>query len=164
MIGDLSGVFGSADNQQYDKWLEFTGKLCPTRAGARASANLCGLIETAKANGIKPWRYLNHLFEVLPAQAMGMGLVGIHWRYVSNTNTARRGKTVSIRGRFQGTSHWPTAPVEGLPRTLLLRRRTPIPIKPSIVSRPLPGSGTGISSTVPGVGVPSTTKSRELSS
>ncbi len=32
---------------------------------------------------------------------MGMELVGIHWRYVSNTNTARRGKTVSIRGLRQ---------------------------------------------------------------
>ena len=37
-----------------------------TVAGARASANLYGLIESAKANGIEPWRYLNHLFEVLP--------------------------------------------------------------------------------------------------
>ena len=37
-----------------------------TVAGARASANLYGLIETAKANGIEPWRYLRHLFEVLP--------------------------------------------------------------------------------------------------
>jgi len=38
-----------------------------TMAGARASANLYSLIETAKANRIEPWRYLNHLFEVLPA-------------------------------------------------------------------------------------------------
>ena len=37
-----------------------------TVAGARASANLYGLIETAKANGIEPGRYLAHLFEVLP--------------------------------------------------------------------------------------------------
>ena len=36
-----------------------------TVAGARASANLYGLIETAKANGIEPGRYLAHLFEVL---------------------------------------------------------------------------------------------------
>lgn len=35
-------------------------------AGARASANLHSLIETAKANRIEPWRYLNYLFEVLP--------------------------------------------------------------------------------------------------
>jgi hypothetical protein len=38
-----------------------------TVAGAKASANLYGLIETAKANGIEPSRYLTHLFEVLPA-------------------------------------------------------------------------------------------------
>jgi transposase len=38
-----------------------------TVAGARASANLYGLIETAKANGIEPYRYLAHLFEHLPA-------------------------------------------------------------------------------------------------
>ncbi len=38
-----------------------------TVAGARASANLYGLIETAKANAIEPGRYLAHLFEVLPA-------------------------------------------------------------------------------------------------
>jgi transposase len=37
-----------------------------TVAGARASANLYGLIETAKANGIEPGRYLELLFEVLP--------------------------------------------------------------------------------------------------
>ncbi len=37
-----------------------------TVAGARASANLYSLIETAKANGIEPGRYLAHLFEVLP--------------------------------------------------------------------------------------------------
>ena len=37
-----------------------------TMAGARASANLYGLIETAKANRIEPSRYLTHLFEVLP--------------------------------------------------------------------------------------------------
>jgi transposase len=37
-----------------------------TMAGARASANLYSLIETAKANRIEPWRYLNYLFEILP--------------------------------------------------------------------------------------------------
>jgi transposase len=34
-------------------------------SGARASADLYGLIETAKANWIAPGRYLAHLFEVL---------------------------------------------------------------------------------------------------
>ncbi len=35
-------------------------------AGARASANLYGLIETAKANRIEPGRYLAYLFDRLP--------------------------------------------------------------------------------------------------
>jgi transposase len=38
-----------------------------TPAGARASANLYSLIETAKANRLEPSRYLAHLFEKLPA-------------------------------------------------------------------------------------------------
>jgi len=38
-----------------------------TTAGARASANLYGLIETAKANRIEPNRYLAYLFERLPS-------------------------------------------------------------------------------------------------
>jgi hypothetical protein len=36
-------------------------------AGAQASANLYSLIETAKANGIEPYRYLRSLFQRLPA-------------------------------------------------------------------------------------------------
>jgi transposase len=38
-----------------------------TVGGARASANLYSLVETAKANGIEPWAYLTYLFERLPA-------------------------------------------------------------------------------------------------
>jgi hypothetical protein len=34
--------------------------------GAQASANLYSLIETAKANGLEPYRYLAHLFRALP--------------------------------------------------------------------------------------------------
>jgi len=34
--------------------------------GAQASANLYSLIETAKANGLEPYRYLVHLFKELP--------------------------------------------------------------------------------------------------
>jgi len=37
-----------------------------TQAGARSSARLYGLIETAKANGIEPWAYLNFVFDALP--------------------------------------------------------------------------------------------------
>jgi hypothetical protein len=35
-------------------------------SGAKASANLYSLIETAKANGIEPHAYLTTLFEKLP--------------------------------------------------------------------------------------------------
>jgi transposase len=35
--------------------------------GAEASALLYSLIETAKANSLEPWAYLNHLFEQLPS-------------------------------------------------------------------------------------------------
>lgn len=38
-----------------------------TVAGAQASANLYSLIETAKANGVEPYRYLCKLFQALPA-------------------------------------------------------------------------------------------------
>ena len=34
--------------------------------GAAASAAIFSLIETAKANGLEPYRYLRHLFEQLP--------------------------------------------------------------------------------------------------
>ena len=37
-----------------------------TQGGARASANLYGLLMTAKANGLEPYGYLRHLFEQLP--------------------------------------------------------------------------------------------------
>jgi hypothetical protein len=35
-------------------------------AGAKASANLYSLIETCRANGIEPYRYLTWLFQRLP--------------------------------------------------------------------------------------------------
>ena len=38
-----------------------------TPKGAKASANLYSLVETAKANGIEPWAYLNAVFSDLPA-------------------------------------------------------------------------------------------------
>ncbi len=37
-----------------------------TPAGAAASASLYSLIETAKANGHEPYRYLFNLFETVP--------------------------------------------------------------------------------------------------
>jgi len=35
-------------------------------AGAEASATMYTLIESAKANGLEPWKYLNYLFEYFP--------------------------------------------------------------------------------------------------
>ena len=37
-----------------------------TPDGARASANLYSLIETAKANKLEPYKYLRYLFEKIP--------------------------------------------------------------------------------------------------
>jgi transposase len=37
-----------------------------TVAGAEASANLYSIVETAKANGLAPWAYLQHVFTKLP--------------------------------------------------------------------------------------------------
>ena len=37
-----------------------------TVSGAKASANLYSLIETAKANGLEPYTYLKHVFTELP--------------------------------------------------------------------------------------------------
>ena len=43
------------------KWL-----FCDTQAGANASVVIFTLLETAKANGLNPETYLNHLLAVLP--------------------------------------------------------------------------------------------------
>ncbi|MFK7888586.1 MAG: transposase [Gammaproteobacteria bacterium] len=40
---------------------------CDSVAGANANANLCGLIETAKANRVEPYAYLKRLFTDLLA-------------------------------------------------------------------------------------------------
>ncbi len=37
-----------------------------SQAGARASANIYSLVETAKANGLNPYEYLRYVFEALP--------------------------------------------------------------------------------------------------
>ncbi|MFK8032151.1 MAG: transposase domain-containing protein, partial [Gammaproteobacteria bacterium] len=39
---------------------------CDSVAGANASANLYSLIETAKANGFEPYRYLRKIFTEVP--------------------------------------------------------------------------------------------------
>jgi len=42
-----------------------------TTSGATASANLYSLVETAKANGLDPFDYLNLVFEKLPKAQTG---------------------------------------------------------------------------------------------
>ena len=39
---------------------------CDTQAGANANATIFTLLETAKANGLNPETYLNHLLDILP--------------------------------------------------------------------------------------------------
>jgi transposase len=52
-----------------------------SQAGAKASANLYSLIETAKANGLNPYTYLKHVFTVLPnAQALEDVEALLPWR------------------------------------------------------------------------------------
>ena len=45
--------------------------------GAAASATLYTLVETAKANGLEPWAYLNYLFEKLPAAKTEQALLDL---------------------------------------------------------------------------------------
>jgi len=52
-----------------------------SQAGARASANLYGLIETAKANGINDYAYLKYLFTQLPTATTDEALQALlPWR------------------------------------------------------------------------------------
>ena len=45
--------------------------------GAAASATLYTLVETAKANGLEPWAYLNYLFEKLPTAKTEQALMDL---------------------------------------------------------------------------------------
>ncbi len=45
--------------------------------GAHASATLYTLVESAKANGLEPWAYLNYLFEKLPAAKSEQALMAL---------------------------------------------------------------------------------------
>ncbi len=45
--------------------------------GAHASASLYTLVETAKANKLEPWAYLNYLFEKLPAAKSEQALLAL---------------------------------------------------------------------------------------
>jgi hypothetical protein len=45
-----------------------------TVAGAKASASLYSLVQTARANELEPYAYLRALFERLPARSVSMTL------------------------------------------------------------------------------------------
>ena len=59
-------------------------------ASARASANLYGLIETAKANRIEPWAYLQHVFSELPKAVMLEDVEALLPHRAKNRNDAVR--------------------------------------------------------------------------
>jgi len=50
--------------------------------GAHASATLYTLVETAKANNLEPWAYLNYLFENLPAAKSEQALLALLPQYL----------------------------------------------------------------------------------
>ena len=46
-----------------NQWELLTGYLADTPRGAKASATVYSLIETAKANGLEPFAYLHHVLQ-----------------------------------------------------------------------------------------------------
>ena len=61
-----------------------------TPSGATASARLYSLIETAKANGLEPWAYLERVFEALPTATTQADIEALlPWR-VQLTDDAHR--------------------------------------------------------------------------
>ena len=64
-----------------------------TPRGARASANLYSLVETAKANGLEPWRYLEAVFERLPAATSEHDIEALlPWNVELDESTTRAAK------------------------------------------------------------------------
>ena len=50
--------------------------------GAEAGAAFYSLVETAKANGLEPYRYLKHIFEKLPLARTGQDYKSLLPQYV----------------------------------------------------------------------------------
>jgi transposase len=69
-------------------------KFSDTVAGAKASANLYSLIETAKANGLEPYGYLRRLFQELPkAESLEAIEVLLPWHFQSVTDAFPESKS-----------------------------------------------------------------------
>ena len=62
MSGDVHVRFCERQRGQFP----LPTRLSATPEGATASAAIYSLIETAKANGFEPYRYLRYMFERLP--------------------------------------------------------------------------------------------------
>ena len=61
-----------------------------TPSGATASARLYSLVETAKANGVEPWRYLEAIFTRLPVASTRADYEALMpWRLAEELNAAR---------------------------------------------------------------------------
>ena len=61
-----------------------------TPSGATASARLYSLVETAKANGVEPWRYLEVIFERLPVASTRADYEALMpWRLADDLGAAR---------------------------------------------------------------------------
>jgi transposase len=69
-------------------------KFSVTVAGAKASANLYSLIETAKANGLEPYGYLRRLFQELPkAESIEAIEALLPWHFQSVTDAFPESKS-----------------------------------------------------------------------
>ncbi len=68
-------------------------RLADTPKGAKASANLYSLVETAKANGLDPWTYLEKLFTELPSVTTEADLEALlPWNVKLQASTTRAAK------------------------------------------------------------------------
>ncbi len=79
----------SANSQPRRLWKGFPKRrgwlFSDTVDGANASANLYSLVETCKAGGIDPYRYLNWLFQRLPlAKAVDDCAALLPWKMPAN--------------------------------------------------------------------------------
>ncbi len=65
-----------------------------TPKGAQASANLYSLAETAKANGLEPWQYLERVFTALPSATTDAQVEALlPWNVALDDSLARVAKT-----------------------------------------------------------------------
>jgi hypothetical protein len=92
--------------RQYDVIDSKRAKYVPVHdevAGAETSALLYSLIETAKACGLEPWAYLNHLFEHLPAAKTPEAVEALLPHNLKMDDLKQEGSSRSLPGRLRRT-------------------------------------------------------------